>query len=606
MLNRPHLKKIMEASAQTRTTIKPLFRCLRYLLPRKLLILGGLLSLTLSSLISLAIPKIMQRIIDDGITLKDLRVIIIGSGLILAATSVGAVFNYLRGLMTARLSQSVAFDLRNELYGKLQHLSFSYHDKAQTGQILTRATRDVTLVKQFLGEGVVQLFYGSIMMTGSLVLLLGINWRLSLITVPVMILVLAVFLLFTRFGRPLFVLIQAKLSSLNVRLQEVITGIWVVKAFTGEDHERKRYQLSNEEFLELNLFTRRIFAVASPLLLLIANLSTLVIIWAGGRQIMAGLLSFGELVAFQSYLMMAMFPLTVLGNMVVTMTHAFAGAERIMEILDAVSEVQEKPDARELPRVEGHLRFENVSFRYFAESDPVLKGVSFEAEPGETIALLGATGSGKSTVINLVPRFYDVTEGRITLDGEDIRDVKLESLRRQIGIVLQEVILFGGTIRENIAYGRTGATDEEIEEAARVAEAHEFITGYPKGYETEVGERGVTLSGGQKQRVAIARALLIDPRVLILDDSTSSVDFATETRIQQALERLRKGRLCLVIAQRISTVKTADKIIVLDRGEMAAMGTHEELLSESPLYADIYYTQLQPEKGVDGPAGAGK
>ena len=581
-----------------------LFKALRYILPYKLIALGAFASLTLGSLMNLAIPKVQQFAIDKGIMAKELRAVIIGAVLIVAFAIVRAVLTFLEGYLAAKASQGVAFDLRNDLYQKVQHLSFSYHDKAQTGQLLTRATSDVELVRQFIGMGVIQLLNGIIMMAGSLVLLFGINWRLTLMTLPVMGLVIVVFTIFARYGRPLFVLVQQKLALVNVRLQEAITGVRVVKAFTQEPFEIDRYGRTNRDLLDISLRARRIFAVTRPLIMVIANLSTVVIVWAGGYQVFAEWLSIGELVAFQSYLMLTMFPMIMLGSMMMTVAQASAGAERIMEILDAVSEVQEKPDARELPRVEGHLRFENVSFRYFAESDPVLKGVSFEAEPGETIALLGATGSGKSTVINLIPRFYDVTKGRITLDGEDIRDVTLESLRRQIGIVLQEVILFGGTIRENIAYGRTGATDEEIEEVARVAEAHEFITSYPKGYETEVGERGVTLSGGQKQRVAIARALLIDPRVLILDDSTSSVDFATEMRIQQAMERLRKGRLCFVIAQRISTVKTADKIIVLDRGEMAAMGTHEKLLSESPLYADIYYSQLQPEKGGDGPGAS--
>jgi ATP-binding cassette subfamily B multidrug efflux pump len=336
-----------------------------------------------------------------------------------------------------------------------------------------------------------------------------------------------------------------------------------------------------------------------PTLFLVFNLSTLAIYWYGGFQVIGGDLTVGQLVAFNTYLMMVMMPVGVLGMIATMISRAAASAERIFEILDAQSEVADAPDAQPLPPIEGRVAFEDVRFRYFSGSKDgewVLDGVSFVAEPGQTVALLGATGSGKSTIINLIPRFYDVSEGRITVDGHDVRDVTIESLRSQIGIVLQEATLFTGTVRDNIAFGKPEATMEEIIAAAKVAEAHEFIMGFPKGYNTEVGERGVTLSGGQKQRVAIARALLLDPRILILDDSTSSVDFATEERIQQALEELMKGRTSFVIAQRISTVLNADQILVLDKGRVVARGIHEELMEYSPIYAEIYYSQLHGEK----------
>jgi ATP-binding cassette subfamily B protein len=383
-------------------------------------------------------------------------------------------------------------------------------------------------------------------------------------------------------------------------LQENLAGVRVVKAFARERWEGERFGLTNLELRGAGLRVGRMFAFVIPLIFAIANLGTLTVVWGGGYQVIADRLTIGELVAFQSYLMMTMFPMIMLGMIIMAVSQAGAGAERIFEILDTEVEVTDRPDAAELPPIQGWVGFENVTFRYFRDQEPVLKGVSFVAEPGQTVALFGATGSGKSTVINLIPRFYDVSEGRVTLDGRDVRDVTLESLRHQIGIVLQETVLFGGTIRENIAYGRPDATEEEITAAAEAAEAHDFIMSFPDGYDTAVGERGATLSGGQKQRIAIARALLVDPRILILDDSTSSVDMETEYRIQQALERLRGGRTSFVIAQRISTVQSADLVVVLDAGEIAAIGTHQELLERSPIYAEIYCSQLEDDR-VPGP-----
>jgi ATP-binding cassette subfamily B protein len=384
-------------------------------------------------------------------------------------------------------------------------------------------------------------------------------------------------------------------------LQENLVGVRVVKAFAREPYEAQRYTQANQNLFDLNLTVGRLFATAIPLVFLIANLSSLAVYWIGGFQAIAGHLSVGRLVAFANYMMMAFFPMLMLGMIMAMISQAGASAERVFEILDAQSEVVEKPGAIVLPAIEGRVAFEDVSFRYFGGGELVLKDVSFTAEPGQTVALLGATGSGKSTIINLIPRFYDVTQGQVTVDGYDVSDATLDSLRQQVGIVLQETTLFSGTIRENIAFGRPDALMDEIVAAAKAAEAHDFIIGFPEGYETQVGERGVTLSGGQKQRIAIARALLLDPRILILDDATSEVDYETEYRIQQALERLMVGRTSpsallrtsFVIAQRIATVLNADQILVLERGEIVARGTHEELLRESPIYAEIYYSQLE-------------
>ena len=554
------------------------------------------MSLVLSSAGNLVIPRLTQAVIDQGITVREMRAILWGATGMIAAALLQSLFSYLQAFLAARASQGVAYDLRNTLYAHIQSLSFSYHDRAQTGQLLTRATSDVELVRTFISMGVLQLFSALLMMIGSLVLLFGTSWQLTLISLPVMLLILAIFGFFASKGRPLFTLVQQTLGRLNTALQENLAGVRVVKAFAREPFERRRFDVSNQELRDVTLRVGKMFAFAIPLIFALANLGTLSVVWGGGYQVLAGRLTIGELVAFQSYLMMTMFPMLMLGMIMMSVSQAGAGAERIFEILDAESEVKEKPDAQELPPIHGRVTFDNVTFRYFRDQEPVLKEVSFIAEPGQTVALLGATGSGKSTIINLIPRFYDVSKGQVTVDGYDVRDVTLESLRRQIGIVLQETVLFGGTIRENIAYGQPDASEEEIIAAAKVAEAHDFITSFPDGYDTAVGERGVTLSGGQKQRIAIARALLINPHILILDDSTSSVDVETEYRIQQALDRLRGGRTSFVIAQRISTVLNADHILVLDKGQIVDHGTHEELLQNSPIYAEIYYSQLQDDR----------
>jgi len=537
-------------------------------------------------------------VIDQGISARQVAVILWGASGIVFVALLRSLFSYLQGFLAAKASQGVAYDLRNALYAQIQSLSFSYHDRAQTGQLLTRATSDVELVRSFISMGVLQLLSALLMMIGSLALLVSTNWQLTLTTLPVMLLVLAVFGFFAGKGRPLFTLVQQRLGRLNTVLQENLAGVRVVKAFARERFEMQRFGTSSQELRDANVRVGRMFAFAIPLIFTLANLGALAVVWGGGYQVIAGRLTIGELVAFQSYLMMTMFPMIMLGMTMVGLSQAGAGAERIFEILDAESEVKEKRDAMELPPIRGRVVFEDVTFRYFGDQQPVLKAVSFVAEPGQTVALFGATGSGKSTIINLIPRFYDVSQGRVTVDGFDVRGVTLESLRRQIGIVLQETVLFGGTIRENIAYGRPDASEEEIIAAAEAAEAHDFITGFPDGYDTAVGERGVTLSGGQKQRIAIARALLIDPRILILDDSTSSVDVQTEYRIQQALDRLRSGRTSFVIAQRISTVQNADQVLVLDKGQVVAQGTHEELLQNSPIYAEIYCSQLQDGLGL--------
>jgi ATP-binding cassette subfamily B multidrug efflux pump len=574
------------------TILKYLWRALSYLKRYWLLGVGTFLSLLISTGTRLVIPRLTQTIIDSGIIARQPDIVMWAAVGIVGLAIAGSVFTFLQGVLSARTAQGIAYDLRNQLYSKIQSLSFSYHDRAQTGQLLTRATSDVDMVQMFIGLGFIQLFSAALMMVSSIVLLFVTDWQLALIVLALVPLTFGIVGFFASRARPLFMQIQQRLADLNTVLQENLAGVRVVKAFAREPYETGRYAQANQNLFDLNLVVGRLMASVMPLIFLIANLSLLTVYWIGGYQAIAGQLSVGQIVAFANYMLMAFFPMLMLGAIMAMLSQAGASAERVFEILDAQSEVVEKPGAIELPCVEGRVVFENVCFRYFGRGEMVLKDVSFVAEPGQTVALLGATGSGKSTIINLIPRFYDVSEGRITIDGHDVRDVTLDALRQRIGIVLQETTLFSGTIRENIAFGRPDAPEEEIIAMARVAGAHDFIVSFPEKYGTLVGERGATLSGGQKQRIAIARALLMNPRILILDDATSSVDYETELHIQEALEQLMQGRTSFVIAQRIATVLNADQILVLERGEIAARGTHEELLAESPIYAEIYYSQL--------------
>jgi ATP-binding cassette subfamily B multidrug efflux pump len=510
-------------------------------------------------------------------------------------------FSYAQTYMSEKLSQSMAFDFRNDLFAKIQRLSFSYHDRNQTGQLMIRATDDVEKVRLFLAQGLLMATQAIVMLVGTLLILLFTNVRLTLIILPLLPLALVIFGVFGAVTQPLFTEVQVRLSRLNTVLQENLAGIKVIKAFTREPEQYRRFDHSAEDLMNQQIKVARVFSFLFPIVFLIANLGNAAVMYFGGQQIINGTLNLGEWQKFSMYLIYVFLPLGQLGMIVSQMSQAGASAKRIFEILDAKSDVTDRPDAFALPAVQGRVEFDRVSFRYFGSGDPALNEVAFVAEPGQTVALLGATGSGKSTIINLIPRFYDVSSGSIRIDGHDVRNATLESLRSQIGIVLQDTTLFSGKIRDNIAFGRPDASLDEVIEAAKAAEAHDFITSFPDGYDTPVSERGTTLSGGQKQRIAIARALLMDPRILILDDSTSSVDTVTEYHIQQTLTRLMKGRTSFVIAQRISTVRNADQILVLEKGQIAAQGKHEDLIENSPIYAEIYNSQL-----VEDAPGAGE
>ncbi len=580
--------------------MKSLFRMLRYLRRYWQITLIAYVSLILSSAAMLVTPRLLQVLIDQGIAAKDMRRIVGLAVTIVGVALVSALFRFLQGYLSEKASQGVAYDLRNELFAKIQRLSFSYHDRSQTGQLMTRATNDVELVRQFTGMGFLQLLNAIVMLVGSVVFLVGMNWQLSLVVLLIVPLALGVFGFFAARARPMFTKVQQQLSALNTVLQENLAGVRVVKAFARELYEAARFGDANVAYRDTHVSVGKMLALVMPLIFAIANLGTLAVVWLGGLQVIGGALTIGELVAFNAYLLILMMPVGMLGMILAMISRAGASAERVLDILATQVEVKDTPDATPLPAIRGQVAFADVSFRYFGSGENVLSEVSFVAQPGQTIALLGATGSGKSTVINLIPRFYDVTEGRIAVDGHDVRDVTLESLRSQIGIVLQETTLFSGTIRDNIAFGQPNAPLEDVIAAATAAEAHDFIIEFPDGYDTWVGERGVTLSGGQKQRVAIARALLMNPRILILDDSTSSVDMVTEARIQAALDKLMEGRTSFVIAQRISTVLNADHVLVLEKGRVAAGGTHEELMDASPIYADIYHSQLYGDGDLFG------
>ncbi len=573
-----------------------LWRALGYLRQYWPVTLGAFASLLVVTLISLLTPQILQVLINRGISAGNLSVIFSASLLLLLVAGIRNLFTFLQGFWSEKASQSAAYEMRNAIFARLEHLSFSYHDQAQTGQLLTRVTSDVDTVRNFTGNGLLQLVNAIVLLFGSATILLLTNWRLAIIVLTIVPAILIIFLFFLRRIGPRFRLVQQKLGNLTTILQENLAGVRVIKAFVREPYEVARYRSANDDLLQENLTIVRGTSLSFPLIFFLANLGTLAVIWFGGAQVIGGQLTIGALVAFNSYLTYLLVPVFVLGSAITSITQSAASAHRVFEVIDAPIEVADKPDAIALTHLHGRVVFEDVSFRYAGSEIMTLTQVSFVTQAGQTVAILGKTGSDKSTIINLIPRFYDVTDGRVLVDEYDVRDVMLASLRSQIGIVLQETNLFSGTIRANIAYGRPDATQEEIEAAARAAQAHSFITSFPTGYETVVGERGIGLSGGQKQRIAIARALLLNPSLLILDDSTSAVDAETEYQIQQALQTLMENRTSFIIAQRISTVRNADLILLIQEGRLIAQGTHEELLRSSCEYAELLESQLLSEK----------
>ncbi|MFC1714523.1 ABC transporter ATP-binding protein [Candidatus Poribacteria bacterium] len=574
-------------------------RLLAYLGKYWFLLTLALLALAINRALTLAVPEITQRIIDIAIAEGRRGLLAVLSLSIVGFTILRGVFHFAQEYTLQYSAQKAIYDIRNTMYDHLQRLPFSFYDKSQTGQLISRATGDIDSLRRFFAFGMFNFVSSIFTFVAVLIICLMKNWQLALLSLSIMP---ALTYTGTRFGqkvRPKFKELRQKHADVTIAIQENITGARVVRTFAREDYEVDKFSTQAKGLMNMSLRIARLWAYIFPLNDFISRFGIVLILWFGGWQIMKGDLTLGEFVAFNMYLMTLMMPVRMLGFIINVAQEAIASGQRIFEILDTESEVEESSDAKPMPDIDGHIKFEDVSFGYETGDGLVLKNLTLDVKPGESIALLGATGSGKSTIINLVPRFYDPTSGIITVDGIDIRDVTLESLRKQISIVLQETYLFAAPLKDNISYGKTDATMDQITAAAKAANIHDFISSLPKGYDTEVGERGVTLSGGQKQRVAIARALLMAPRILILDDSTSSVDTETEHLIQNALITLMENRTTFVIAQRLSTVKRANKIIILEDGEIVESGTHEELLEKGGIYTDIYNMQFKQQEEVD-------
>ncbi|MBX9257437.1 ABC transporter ATP-binding protein [Desmonostoc muscorum CCALA 125] len=578
--------------------MQPIQRVLGSLSTYRWTSLGALVSLLLLTIANAVTPQLFRWGIDEGINEKNLEIVLISAGWMVIAAIARGLFNFGQSYLAEAASQGVAYDLRNKIFSKIQNLSFSYHDQAQTSQLLTRVTSDVDQIRTFVGTSLIQVIGGVVTLVSIAVLLLVMNWKLALITLTVVPITAWLMARFVARNNKLFRQVQEQLSDLNAVLQENLIGIRVVKAFVRESTERSRYTTLNDGLVKANMMTISAIRNTFPFIFLLSNLVTLAVFGYGGAEVVGKRFTVGELVAFNSYLALILQPILLIGFAAPAIAQSAASAERVYEVVDAEIEISDRPDAIPFDTCSGRITFENVSFRYPGATAETLKEVSFETKPNELIAVLGMTGSGKSTIMNLIPRFYDVTRGAIRIDGRDVRDFTLKSLRSRIGIVFQETTLFSGTIRENIAYAKSNATLEEVIEVAKTAQIHDFIISLPDGYETIVGERGVGLSGGQKQRIAIARTLLTDYSILILDDSTSAVDAKTAAQIQAELDGFMRQKACttFVVAQRISTVKNADRIFLMDKGRLVAQGTHEELMQTSPLYGVILESQVKQKE----------
>jgi len=579
-------------------------RVLQYIRPYWFMETAAIMMVLLAAGIQLLNPLLIRWVIDQVITPGRWGLLFWGSFSIAGLTVLRAAILFVQRYAMSWVSQRAVYDMRNQLYEHLQQLSFGFYDSAQTGQLMSRLIADVQNVNRFFSMGIMNFTSSVVTIAGVLMVMVRLDWRLTAVTMIIMPPLVFGVVQFSRQVRPLWWGIQQQMAVLTATLQENITGIRVVQAFAREDYEIQKFTRDNREYFNKNVRAIRNQAFWGPYMNFVAAAGTGIILWYGGRQVIDGAITLGTLVAFTSYLDRLVMPVRQLGWIVNIYTRGMASAARVFEVLDTRSEVQEKPGARPLPPVRGEVVFDHVTFGY--GDFKVLDDVSLHVRPGETVAVLGPTGSGKSSLIQLIPRFYDPQAGRVLIDGYDVRDVTLQSLRRQIGIVTQDTFLFNASIRDNIAYGRPHASQNEIEEAAKAAHIHDFIMSLPDRYDTVLGERGVGLSGGQRQRVAIARALLMDARIVVFDEATSNVDTETEYRLQAAFQQLLRDRTAFVIAQRLSTVRNADRIIVLDHGRIVEEGTHEELLARGGIYTQIYELQFKGQEEATRAVAAGE
>ena len=570
-------------------------RLIGYLRPYSSQVTIGYTAMIGASLLNLFVPQIIKAAIDRGLAARDAMMLVYAALLILGIAVVRAIAAFGQRYFGEWLTHRIAYDLRTDFYAAVQRLPFSFHDKAHTGDLMSRATSDIGETERFIGIGLMDLVATVLLSVGVIGAMFWEDARLALLAIGPILVLLGAALRFGNVVRPMFKAVQEQMGVLSTAMQESMTGITVVKAFAREPYELEKFDRENNAWFDMRYTVIRTWANNWPFFTFTIAASIFILLWFGGPVAIDGGITVGTLFAMISYVLMLNGPAQRLGFLTNLAATAGASATRVFEIIDTPSEITEVPDAIELAESEGAVSFEHVSFAYH-NGPRVLDDITFDVAPGQTVALIGPTGSGKSTIINLLPRFYDPIEGVVRIDGVDVRQLTLDSLRSHVGMVLQNPFLFSNTIGENIAYGKTGASDEEIIAAAKAANAHDFIMHFPEGYDTLVGERGVTLSGGQKQRIAIARALLRNPRILILDDSTSSVDTETEHLIQQALAALMENRTTFVIAQRLLTLKGADVILVLDKGRIVERGTHDELLANHGLYREIYDLQLRDQE----------
>ncbi len=576
--------------------MRVLLRILRYLGPYKRRVVFGYLALAIATGMQLVTPRLVEYVIDNGLVTPSQRVVMVGSiAVVLVGTGLG-IFTFVRSYIFQWLAERVSYDVRNDLYRHMELLSFSFFDRAHTGQLMSRATEDVNSIRRFMMMALRSIVQSLAMLLIISVILFSTDWKLAAISLCVMPVLIAAALYFGRSIRPKFLAVQQQFGVMTNVLQENLSGARVVRAFAREDDEERKFDRELWNLYDTNMTAIKQYSFYFPLMTLLSSAGIVLILWYGGRQVIRGELSIGRLTAFYLYLSMLAPSIRMLGWVVNSAARAIASGERIFEVLDTTPKILTPENPVELHEINGRVEFQNVSFRYLDTTEDALKDISFTAEPGKRIALIGGTGSGKSTITSLIPRFYDVSNGVVLVDGVDVRNLPLEVLRREIGMVLQDTFLFSDSIGENIAYGRPEATEEAIIAAAKAARIHDYIASLPDGYHTVVGERGVSLSGGQKQRVAIARALVMNPKILILDDATSSVDTETEFEIQQALRGAMEGRTTFVIAHRLLSLKNADEILVLDRGRIVERGSHRKLLSYEGAYARIYELQLKDQE----------